>query len=139
MPHVLAGPTIEPDVSVPMPNATHPPPVAEPGPADEPPDALRRVPRILRLAAEPVGALRELPRRELGDQHGAGVAESNDDFGVVVDHAILEIGGAPRGRRALDGEEILHAPRHAVQRATILPGLELGVHPRGVGEPLLFA
>src|SRR5262249_44158996 len=38
MPHVLAGPTMEPDVSVPMPNATHPPPVAEPGPADDPPD-----------------------------------------------------------------------------------------------------
>ena len=39
MPHVVAGPTIDPDVSVPMPNATQPPPVAEPGPADEPPDA----------------------------------------------------------------------------------------------------
>ena len=39
MPHVLAGPTIEPDVSVPIPNATQPPPVAEPGPADDPPDA----------------------------------------------------------------------------------------------------
>src|SRR4051812_31708336 len=37
-PHVDAGPTIEPDVSVPMPKATHPPPVAEPGPADDPPD-----------------------------------------------------------------------------------------------------
>ena len=37
-PQVLAGPTIDPDVSVPMPNATQPPPVAEPGPAEEPPD-----------------------------------------------------------------------------------------------------
>src|ERR1700754_585895 len=35
-PQVDAGPTIEPDVSVPMPNATQPPPVAEPGPADDP-------------------------------------------------------------------------------------------------------
>src|SRR5262245_20841483 len=38
MPQVVAGPTIEPDVSVPTPKATQPPPVAEPGPADDPPD-----------------------------------------------------------------------------------------------------
>src|SRR5207248_1209681 len=38
MPQVVAGPTIDPDVSVPMPNATQPPAVAEPGPAEEPPE-----------------------------------------------------------------------------------------------------
>jgi hypothetical protein len=35
-PQRIVGDTIEPDVSVPMPNATHPAAVAEAGPADEP-------------------------------------------------------------------------------------------------------
>src|SRR6185436_15550653 len=35
-PHSRAGDTIDPEVSVPMPNATHPPAVADAGPADEP-------------------------------------------------------------------------------------------------------
>src|ERR1041385_9190771 len=35
-PHSRAGETIEPLVSVPMPNATHPAAVADDGPADEP-------------------------------------------------------------------------------------------------------
>ncbi len=38
MPQVFAGPTMEPLVSVPMPNATHPAPVADAGPAEEPPE-----------------------------------------------------------------------------------------------------
>src|SRR5262245_62499552 len=37
-PHCVAGETIDPDVSVPMPNATHPPAVADAGPAEEPLD-----------------------------------------------------------------------------------------------------
>src|SRR6185503_10301601 len=35
-PHVVAGDTIDPDVSVPMPNATQPAAVADAGPADDP-------------------------------------------------------------------------------------------------------
>ena len=35
-PHSRAGETIEPDVSVPMPNATQPAAVADAGPADDP-------------------------------------------------------------------------------------------------------
>src|SRR3954466_14593327 len=35
-PHVVAGETIDPDVSVPTPNATHPAADADAGPADEP-------------------------------------------------------------------------------------------------------
>src|SRR5262245_3211891 len=37
-PHGAVGETVEPDVSVPMPNATQPPAVADAGPADEPLD-----------------------------------------------------------------------------------------------------
>src|SRR6185295_966946 len=40
-PQAIAGDTIDPDVSVPMPNATHPPAVADAGPADEPLDPRR--------------------------------------------------------------------------------------------------
>ena len=35
-PHSRAGDTIDPDVSVPMPNATQPAAVADDGPADDP-------------------------------------------------------------------------------------------------------
>src|SRR5579863_6047299 len=35
-PHSRAGETIDPDVSVPIPNATHPAAVADDGPADDP-------------------------------------------------------------------------------------------------------
>jgi hypothetical protein len=37
-PHSVAGETIDPCVSVPIPNATHPAAVADEGPADEPLD-----------------------------------------------------------------------------------------------------
>src|SRR5215467_5896307 len=40
-PHSLDGDTIDPDVSVPMPNATQPAAVADDGPADEPLDPRR--------------------------------------------------------------------------------------------------
>src|SRR5437762_4073735 len=40
-PHRVAGDTIEPDVSVPIPNATQPAAVAEDGPADDPLEPLR--------------------------------------------------------------------------------------------------
>ena len=79
-----------------MPNATHPAAVADAGPADEPLDPRRDVPRIVRAAAIPLVALREQSGRELRDQHRAGVAQPNDDFGVFVDDAILEIRRAPR-------------------------------------------
>src|SRR5215216_3194841 len=41
-PHSRAGDTIDPDVSVPMPNATQPAAVADAGPADDPLEPRRR-------------------------------------------------------------------------------------------------
>ena len=116
------GETIEPDVSVPMPNATQPAAVAEDGPRRRAARTASDIPRIVRLSAEPLIALREEPGRELRDQHGASIAQPDDDFRVLIDDAILEVRRTPGRPHALGREQILHAVRNAVQRPAVVSG-----------------
>ena len=81
---------------------------------------------LLVRPAEPLVVLREEARRELGNQHGARLAQPDDDLGVFVDDAVLEVGRAPGRRDAPRGEQVLEAVRQAVQRSTVLPSRDLG-------------
>ena len=92
------------------------------------------VPGVVRRAAEPHAALRERAHRQLRDQHRAGIAQPLDDGRVEIDHLILVRRGAPGGLDALGGQQILRAPRNAVQRSAILAGLDLGVGRRRLLE-----
>ena len=84
-------------------------------------------PRIHRLTAEPDVVERERAEAELRDQHCAGLVESRDDGGVGRRNAIAVELRAVGRRNAGRVEEILPAPRDAVQRAAILSRRDLGV------------
>jgi hypothetical protein len=132
-PQRVEGDEMEPSVSVPMAKPTHPAEVALAEPAEEP-----RVAGADARFATPEIALRERSHAKFCDQHGAGCVEPLDYLGVLVEVLLLEAARAPRGRVALDGEQVLRAPGNAVQRATNLAGCDLGVGGGGLFEGSLF-
>ena len=74
------------------------------------------------------------PSGQLGHQHGAGFLEPGRDRGLLVDHPVLELRGAPGRRIARVGDQVLGAPGNAVQRPAILARGDLGVGLRGLLE-----
>ena len=96
--------------------------------------AFVEVPRVLGLPAEPDVVERERAQAELGHQHRARVGEPAHDGGVGRRHAVAVRLGAPGRRDAGGVDEILGAPRHAVQRAAVLAARELGVGAARGGE-----
>ena len=126
-PQRAAGLRIDPLVSVPMPNATHPAAVADEGPADDPLDPCVGSHGFFVWPPNQLIAAGQLAGRELGDQHRARVAQHLDDAGVVVERLLLERRRAPRGLVALDRDDVLRAPRNAVQRPLVLARRDLGV------------
>ena len=79
------GLRIDPLVSVPMPKPTQPAAVADEGPADDPLEPCVGSHGLFVCPPNQLSPLRQLAGRELGDQHGAGVAQHLDDAGVVVE------------------------------------------------------
>jgi hypothetical protein len=84
-------------------------------------------PRVHGLAAEPDVVERQRAHAQLGDQHGARLVQALDHGGVLRGHAIAVRLGAVGGRDAGGIDQILGAPRDAVQRAAILSGGDLHV------------
>ena len=64
----------------------------------------------------------EAAQTELGDEHGSGVVQTLYDDGVLLGLAILEGFGAVGRRDSRGVQEILRAPRNAMQRPAILAG-----------------
>ena len=81
--------------------------------------SLLGVPRVVRAAAEPLVSEGELAGRELGDQHRSSRVEPLDDGRIEVEHLVLERRGAPGGPVAVHGDDVLGAPRDAVERAPV--------------------
>ncbi len=129
-PHRPAGLRIDPLVSLPMAKATQPAAVADDGPADDPLEPCVGSHGLLVCPPNQLSPAASSPRRQLGDQHGAGVAQHLDD--ARRSRALLGEGRrAPRGLEALHGDDVLHAPRDAVQRPLVASGGDL---PVGLGR-----
>ena len=83
-----------------------------------------RVVRVAGLRAR--HAERELVRRGLAEDHGAGGAPERDGVGVVARQRL--VGGAAAARAdAADVDDVLDRDRDAVQRAAPVAGAQLGV------------
>ena len=65
-----------------------------------------------------------LDRGQLGDQNGAGIAQLARDGRLVGEDLVAKRLGAPGGRRAGVGDDVLEAVGNAVQGATIESGLQ---------------
>ena len=119
MPQRIDGLTMLPPVSLPIAKPTSPAAVAAPGPALDPEEAFFQQPRIHRLAAKPDIVERQRAQAELGDQHGAGFVQTLYDRGIFAGHAIAERLRAVGGWNSRGVQQILAAPRDAVQRSAI--------------------
>ncbi len=114
-----------PPVSLPMEKPTSPAAVAAARPGARTRRAFVQQPGILRLPAKPDVVQRQRAHAQLGDQHRARLVQTLDHGGIVGRHAISvrlsAVGGGYAGRV----EQILTAPRDAVQRSTIVTGGDL--------------
>ena len=111
---------------------TRPAAVAAPGTRRRSARSLRWIPRVVRAAARPLIAERELAGRELRDEHGAGRVQPRHDRGILIEHLRRKRRRAPARRRALRRDDVLHAVRNAVQQAEIVAGAELPIRVGGL-------
>ena len=88
---------------------------------------LLQQPRIHRLPAEPDVVQRQRAQAELGHQHRAGLVQALHHYGIFGRDAIAKRLGSICGRDARRIEQILAAPRNAVQRPAILSRRDLCV------------
>ena len=95
-----------------------------------------RVVRVARLRAR--HPERELVRRGLAEDHGAGRAPEVDAVGVDLRHGVVGVRAAA-GADAADVDDVLDGDRDAVQRAAPPAGLQLGVAHAGLGQRVLGA
>ena len=121
------GPRIDPLVSVPIAKPTRPAAVAEPGPADDPPDPCEGSHGLFVCPPNHRSPCAISPVVSFATSTAPGVAQHLDDARVLVDDLILERARAPRRLVALDGDDVLRPPRDAVQRPFVFAGGDLGI------------
>ena len=125
---------IDPRVSVPMPNTTSPPAVADPGPADDPLEPRSRFHGLFVCPRNQLVALRERAHRKLRHQHRAGVREPFDDRGVVVEHLVLERARHPTWSEFPWSRRDPSHPRDAVQWPLVCACADVSICLRGLSE-----
>ena len=103
-------------------------------PRARPAGPLVYVPGVLRHAAEPDVAPRERAERQLRDEDGAGGIEATDHLGVGVEGLLPVRFSAPRGWVAGDCEEVLGAPRDAMEGTAVSPSGQFGVEATGLRQ-----
>ena len=84
-------------------------------------------PRIHGLAAEPNVVERQRAEAQLGNQHGSRVVQALHNYGILRGHAVAIWLGAVGGGNAGGVQQILGAPRYAMQWAAIVSGGNLAV------------
>ena len=89
--------------------------------------SFRRIPRAVGPSAEPLISGRQFSGRQLREHHRAGFTQQTHDRRFGVDHLAPERARSPLRREARDRDDVLAAPRHAVQRSAILAGGDLAV------------
>ena len=120
-PHRVEGDEIDPSVSDPIANPTHPAATAARRARRRSARPLRRIPRIARPPAKPLVAHRQRAQRELRNQHSARRIQPLHHRRVLIKRLVLEPARAPSRRIAFHRQQILRAPRNPVQRPAILP------------------
>src|SRR5688572_4644074 len=85
------------------------------------------MPWVARHAAEPAIALRESAERQLGEEHSARSIESLHDSRIVIERLLAIRERSPRRRITLHGEQVLRAPRYAVQRTAVASRAQLAI------------
>ena len=115
-PHLVDGETIEPQVSEPIAETHQTGGGRRSRSRRRPARSLLGVPGVAGRLAVPDIAPGERPEGELGDEHRARLVELGDDGRVLVDHLVFEGLGAPGRGIAAHRQEVLGAPRDAVQR-----------------------
>src|SRR5581483_2081969 len=89
------------------------------GPGARPTRALLQEPRVHGLAAKPDIVQRQGTHAQLRDEHGASRSQALYNGRILQRHTILEGLGTIRGADAGGVEEVLGAPRNAVQRTAV--------------------
>ena len=135
VPHHAAGPRIEPPVSEPIAMRTMRAPIAVPEPDDEPPVTCSRIPRIARRRERQIEARTadgELVRRELAQQHAAGLAQPRGGDAVLLRHHVQpQLGMA--GRADAGGVvDVLQRIGDAVERPAVAARLQFRIGAAGI-------
>src|SRR5205823_477665 len=85
------------------------------------------VPRITGSTVEPDVAVSELAGRELGHEHGAGLAQPLDGSRINRRNVVLVWPGTPRRSDSLRREQVLDAVRDAVKRSLVAAGPNVAI------------
>ena len=129
MPQTLAGDMMDPRVSVPMPNATHPAAVADVGPAEDPLDPTATFQGLLVRPRYHWSPIAKRPDASFAIRIAPAFVEPGDHLGILVDHAVFVFSGTPGGLGSFHREQIFHAPGDAVQRAFVVSRFDVGLSP----------
>ena len=129
---------MEPCVSVPIANPTHPADTALELPARASARTLSRVPGVPRTGKPRLGApkipLGQRAERKLRHQYRTCSVEPLDHLGVVIEVLVHIWASTPRRWIALDREQVFSAPRNSMQRPTVLTRYDLPVSISGLLE-----
>ncbi len=123
---------MDPSVSDPMLNATHPAAVADAGPADDPLEPCSVLQGFRVMPPYHTLPSASAPSVSLAMRIAPAAFEPLHDRGVLIDHLVLEAAGAPCRRVAFDGEQILGAPWETVQRSAVLASRDIAIGFRGL-------
>ena len=134
----VQGETIEPRVSLPMAKPTRPAAVAAAEPAEEPLEPWSSFHGLRVVPPNQTSPQASSPSVSLATSTAPAALEPLDDRRVLVDDLVAERPGAPGRAVAAHREEVLGAPRDAVQRPARAAGGELAVHLLGAFERRLL-
>ena len=137
-PQMLDGEMMEPRVSVPSAKPTRPAAVAAHGPADEPLEPVSGFHGLRVVPPNQTPPWASAPIESLATSTAPASRSRSTTVASDIDHLLRVRRRAPGGLDAFGGEQILGAPRDAVQRAAIPSGLQIAVGLRGLREREIF-